>query len=57
MEHETILTSKDLVRLVPYSLRHLYRLEAAGDFPRRIKYGMRKVGWLRPEVLAGSVGP
>jgi prophage regulatory protein len=32
--------------------RHLRRLEAAGKFPKRIKIGEHRVGWLADEIEA-----
>lgn len=50
-EH-VLLTRKEVLALVPYSIAHIYRLEGAGRFPRRIKVGQRRVGWRLREVLA-----
>jgi prophage regulatory protein len=37
---------------VPVSRSQLYRLMAAGDFPRAYNLGARAVGWLEAEVDA-----
>lgn len=37
---------------VPYSFAHIARLEAAGQFPRRVRLGACRVAWLEEEVLA-----
>jgi prophage regulatory protein len=29
----------------------IYRLEAAGEFPKRVKLGQRSVGWPRSAIL------
>ena len=34
-----MINSKQITEIVPYSLFHLSRLEAAGKFPKRIKLG------------------
>ena len=47
-----ILSSKEVLKKVPFSRRHLYRLEQRGDFPTRIKVGRRKVGWRESEIEA-----
>lgn len=47
-----IITKKELQLLVPYSPRHVLRLEKAGKFPRRLRIGERRVGWWLHEVLA-----
>ncbi len=39
-------------RGVAYSPSSLYRLEAAGQFPRRVKLGPRSVGWIESEIEA-----
>ncbi len=35
---------------VGYSPMHIWRLEKAGRFPRRIKLGPNSVGWLASEI-------
>lgn len=37
---------------VPYSDMHIYRLERAGKFPKRIRLGANRVGWLEHEIDA-----
>jgi len=41
-----------LRRRVPYTPRHILRLEKKGKFPKRIKIGERRVGWWLHEVMA-----
>ncbi len=48
---DRIIDRHELTRLVPYSLTHIYRLEAEGLFPERIKLGANRVGWSLLEVL------
>lgn len=51
--HETqsdLILAGEVSRRVPYSANHLRRLEAQGDFPRRIRIGANRVAWLRDEV-------
>jgi prophage regulatory protein len=45
-----IIDKKELRRLVPYTPQHIARLEAAGLFPRRIRLGENRVGWIEAEV-------
>lgn len=46
------LLSKAQVReLVLYSPQHIARLEAAGQFPKRVQLGINRVGWIEQEVL------
>lgn len=51
LEGYRIIDKKELRRYVPYSSHHVARLEAARAFPRRIKLGDNRVGWLLGEVL------
>jgi len=47
------LVSKKELRTVygiPYCFAHIARLEAAGQFPKRIKLGACRVAWLSQEV-------
>lgn len=47
---ERLLSLKEVLRLVPFSARHLYRLEAAGKFPKRVKISTRKVAYRDSEI-------
>lgn len=47
-----IITQKELASRVPYSPVQIWRLEKAGTFPRRIKLGPNRVGWVEAEVEA-----
>ncbi len=46
-----ILSKRELRELVLYSPQHIARLEKAGQFPKRIKLGQARVGWIESEVL------
>ncbi|MBP2229636.1 prophage regulatory protein [Azospirillum agricola] len=35
---------------IGYCQYHLRRLEAKGEFPRRVKIGARSVGWVESEI-------
>ena len=37
---------------ISFSREHLWRLEAAGKFPRRIYLSPQKVAWFENEILA-----
>jgi len=44
---------------VPYSIQHIRRLENANQFPRRVRIGPNRVGWVREEVeqwLSNRIG-
>lgn len=47
-----MITRKELRQLVPYCPQHILRLEKAGKFPERVRFGARRVGWWLHEVLA-----
>ena len=46
-----LITRPELLKLVPYTIRHIYRLEKAGKFPARVKVGANRVAWVQSEVL------
>ena len=46
-----MLSKRQVKELVLYSPQHIARLEAAGHFPKRVKLGVNRVGWLEEEVL------
>jgi prophage regulatory protein len=46
-----LLSKKQVRELVLYSPQHISRLEKAGKFPKRIRLGPSRVGWLESEVL------
>jgi prophage regulatory protein len=47
---QIIIARKRVLEKVPYSAAHLARLEQAGLFPRRVKLGACRVGWIEAEV-------
>lgn len=50
MKDCSIVDLRQVLNTVPYSRAHLYRLERAGLFPRRVKLGPNRVGWVKDEV-------
>ena len=46
-----LITRPELLKLVPYTIRHIYRMEKVGKFPARVKVGANRVAWVRSEVL------
>ena len=46
-----LITRPQLLGLVPYTIRHIYRMEKAGRFPARVKVGANRVAWVHSEVL------
>ena len=51
---QKLVSKKELKSIfgVPYSFAHIARLEAAGDFPKRIQLGACRVAWIAEEVQA-----
>lgn len=47
-----IITKKELRLIVPYTPQHILRLEKQNRFPRRIRIGERRVGWLLSDIEA-----
>ena len=49
-----LISKKELKSIygVPYCPAHIARLEAAGDFPKRVKLGACRVAWVTEEVEA-----
>ncbi|MEQ8327803.1 MAG: AlpA family phage regulatory protein [Parvibaculum sp.] len=49
-----VVSKKELKSVcgIPYSGQHIARLEAAGQFPKRIKLGANRVVWLLSEIEA-----
>ena len=49
-----VVSKKELKTVcgIPYSGQHIARLEAAGQFPKRIKVGQNRVVWLLSEIEA-----
>lgn len=45
-----LIDLKTLLSKVPFSRAHIYRLEAKGAFPRRIRIGDARVAWIESEV-------
>lgn len=46
-----LLCKKEVRKLVLYSPQHIARLEEAGKFPKRVRLGQGRVGWIEQEVL------
>ena len=46
-----MLSKRQVRELVLYSPAHISRLETAGKFPKRVRLGPSRVGWIEQEVL------
>jgi len=46
------LQKNDVLDIVPYSLSHIWRLEQQGLFPKRVRLGANRVGWVEAEIEA-----
>lgn len=47
---DRIVSAKVRREMIPYSDMHVWRLEKAGQFPKRIKLGASRVGWSLREL-------
>ncbi len=47
---DRIVSAKERRQFVPYSDMHIWRLEQAGRFPKRIRLGENRVGWSLREL-------
>jgi predicted DNA-binding transcriptional regulator AlpA len=45
-----LILAGEIAQRIPYSQNHLRRLEAQGQFPKRIRVGANRVAWLRDEI-------
>jgi len=45
-----LLSKKEVRAKVCYSPAHIDRLEAAGQFPSRVRLGQNRVAWVETEV-------
>lgn len=45
-------TWKILREVIPFSRQYIYELEKAGKFPKRVKFGVRRVAWASDEIEA-----
>ncbi len=48
--HLRILTMRQVCALTHYTPQHIYRLERAGAWPRRVRIGPNRVGWRLADV-------
>ena len=46
------ISKKQVRERVLYSFAHIDRLEKAGKFPKRVRLGQNRVGWVESEVVA-----
>lgn len=57
MSHENrLIRLTEVLDLVPFSRSHIDRLEKSGDFPRRIKLGIRSIAWRSTEISEWIAG-
>lgn len=54
MSQKRLVSKRELKSVlgIPYSPQHIARLEAAGQFPKRIRLGQNRVAWVQAEVEA-----
>jgi prophage regulatory protein len=46
-----LLSKRQVRELVLYCPQHIARLEKVGAFPKRVRLGQGRVGWVEQEVL------
>lgn len=46
-----LLSKRQVREIVLYSPAHIDRLEKEGKFPKRVRLGPQRVGWIESEVL------
>ena len=51
-----VITRKTLLEMVPYTIQHILKLEKAGKFPRRQRFGLNRVGWYEDEIASWQQG-
>lgn len=49
---DRILTTDEVLKILPVSKSTLWRLEKQGIFPMHFKIGPRKNGWMESEVVS-----
>jgi predicted DNA-binding transcriptional regulator AlpA len=47
-----VLSLQSVLELIPVSRTTLWRMERAGQFPRRIQISSNRIGWLESDVEA-----
>lgn len=45
-----LVDAKGLKQMVLFSRQHIQRLEKAGLFPKRVRLGQCRVGWVKAEI-------
>ena len=45
-----LLSLPEVQNAIPYSTSQIWRLEQQGDFPKRVKIGPHRVGWIEAEI-------
>jgi len=46
-----LISKSMLLEMVPYTVQHIYRLEKAGKFPKRVRIGANRVAWVYQDVI------
>lgn len=45
-----LIVADEIAQRIPYSQNQLRRLEAQGNFPKRVRIGANRVAWVREEI-------
>jgi prophage regulatory protein len=49
---QRLISMKEITERVPYTKAHIYRLIRRGEFPNRIRIGLRRVCWRESDIEA-----
>ena len=47
---QELIVADEIAKRIPYSQNQLRRLEAQGNFPKRVRIGANRVAWVREEI-------
>jgi prophage regulatory protein len=51
LSNKEVFREKEVIEIVSKSRTGIWRDERAGRFPKRVKIGIRAVGWLRSDLM------
>lgn len=47
---DVLLNQKEVCQIVGLSRTFIYKLEKRGEFPKRVKLGVRRVAWRKSDI-------
>ena len=48
--NDVLLSQKEVCGIIPFSRQHILRLEKQGDFPKRVKLGVKRIAWRKSDI-------